>query len=103
MRQVLTECSSPPDSPLAGLGHSATQGLPVSIIVTTIQRKRDLVVPTGSTKLQAGDELMLIGRSSDIDAIRVIAAGVDGRSSAVRPIAGSALTAFPQNHPQRPH
>ena len=49
------------DSSLAGLSLNDA-GLPVSIIVTTIQRKRDLVVPTGSTKLQAGDELMLIGR-----------------------------------------
>ena len=65
-------------SSLAGLSLNDA-GLPVSIIVTTIQRKRDLVVPTGSTKLQAGDELMLIGRPSDIDAIRVIAAGVGGQ------------------------
>jgi len=66
------------DSSLAGLSLN-NAGLPVSIIVTTIQRKRDLVVPTGNTKLQAGDELMLIGRPSDIDAIRVIAAGIDGQ------------------------
>ena len=66
------------DSSLAGLSLNDA-GLPVSIIVTTIQRKRDLVVPTGNTKLQAGDELMLIGRPSDIDAIRVIAAGIDGQ------------------------
>ena len=66
------------DSSLAGLSlHDA--GLPVSVIVTTIQRKRDLVVPTGSTKLQAGDELVLIGRPSDIEAIRAIASGMGGR------------------------
>ena len=75
MRQGPTECSSVTDSSLAGQSLNDA-GLPVSIIVTTIQRNRDLVVPTGSTKLQAGDELMLIGRPSDIDAIRVIAAGV---------------------------
>jgi H+/Cl- antiporter ClcA/CBS domain-containing protein len=54
-------------------------GLPVSIIVTTIQRNRDLVVPTGSTKLKAGDELVLLGRSIDIDTIRAVASGVDDR------------------------
>jgi len=53
-------------------------GLPVSIIVTTIQRNRDLVVPTGSTKLQAGDELVLLGRSSDIETFRTTAAGTEG-------------------------
>ena len=66
------------DSSLAGRSLNDA-GLPVSIIVTTIQRKRDIVVPTGSTKLQAGDELILIGSPIDIDAIRVIAAGVDGQ------------------------
>jgi chloride channel protein, CIC family len=64
-------------SPLAGQSLSKA-GLPVSIIVTAIQRNQDLVVPGGSTKLEAGDELVLIGRSSDIDAIRAIASGVDG-------------------------
>ena len=67
-------------SPLAGKFLSNAD-LPVSIIVTTIQRKRDLVVPNGSTKLEAGDELVLIGSSSDIDAIRAIAAGVDGQGA----------------------
>jgi CIC family chloride channel protein len=64
------------DSSLAGLSLKDA-GLPISIIVTTIQRKRDLVVPTGGTKLQAGDELMLIGRPNDIEAVRTTAAGVD--------------------------
>ena len=63
------------DSPLTGLSLKDAR-LPISIIVTTIERNRDLVVPTGNTKLQAGDELILIGRRSDIDAIRVTA-GVD--------------------------
>jgi H+/Cl- antiporter ClcA/CBS domain-containing protein len=72
-------------SPLAGqtLGEA---GLPISIIVTTIQRDRDLVVPSGTTVLEAGDELVLIGRSSDIDATRTIASGVDGlRCDSVHP------------------
>ncbi len=63
-------------SPLAGRTLRSA-GLPISIIVTTIQRDRDLVVPNGSTMLEAGDELVLIGTSSDIDGIRAIASGVD--------------------------
>ena len=47
--------------------------LPTSIIVTTIQRHRDLVVPEGTTVLEVGDELVLIGNTSDIDAIRGLA------------------------------
>jgi CBS domain-containing protein len=72
------------DSPLVGrtLRHSA---FPISVIVTTIQRRQDLVVPNGSTVLEAGDELVLIGQSTDIDVIRRVAAGrvsdPQGRSS----------------------
>jgi H+/Cl- antiporter ClcA len=47
--------------------------LPTSIIVTTIQRHRDLLVPEGTTVLEGGDELVLIGNTSDIDAIRGLA------------------------------
>ena len=47
--------------------------LPVSIIVTTIQRHHDLVVPDGTTVLESGDELFLIGNTDDIDATRVLA------------------------------
>jgi CBS domain-containing protein len=57
------------ESPLAGRSLRQSR-LPVSVIVTTIQRNRDLVVPNGNTVLQAGDELVLIGSSSDIDVIR---------------------------------
>jgi CBS domain-containing protein len=59
-------------SPLEGqsLRHAR---LPLSIIVTTIQRQRDLVVPSGSTVLESGDELILIGNTRDFDAIRVLA------------------------------
>ena len=45
--------------------------LPISIIVTTIERKHDLVVPDGDTVLEADDELVLIGQPSDIGHVRV--------------------------------
>ncbi len=71
-------------SPLVGQQLSKAS-LPLSVIVTTIQRHRDLVVPSGSTVLEAGDELVLIGRASDIDGIRASASGVSGpRNDAVR-------------------
>jgi hypothetical protein len=66
-------------SPLAGQPLSKA-ALPASIIVTTIQRDRDLVVPTGGTELEVGDELVLIGTSSDIKAIRSLATGANGNS-----------------------
>jgi predicted transcriptional regulator len=70
-------------SPLVGKSLSAAQ-LPVSIIVTTIQRQQDLVVPTGSTVLDAGDELILIGRSADIDLVEAMAATVESPAGGLR-------------------
>jgi chloride channel protein, CIC family len=55
-------------SPLVGLTLRQAR-LPLSIIVTTILRKQDLVVPNGGTVLEVGDELVVIGQSSDIDLI----------------------------------
>ena len=49
-------------------------GLPLSVIITTIQRNRDLVVPNGDTVLIPGDELVLIGDAGDIAAVRACAA-----------------------------
>jgi H+/Cl- antiporter ClcA len=49
-------------------------GFPISVIVTTMQRGRDLLVPDGNTLLEAGDELVLIGPAADIEAIRELAA-----------------------------
>jgi H+/Cl- antiporter ClcA/predicted transcriptional regulator len=69
-------------SPLVGQSLAEAR-LPASIIVTTIQRHRDLVVPVGSVRFEAGDELVLIGRSGDIDTIRASAAGADGSSDGV--------------------
>ncbi len=68
-------------------GHSlGDAALPASIIVTTIQRRRDLVTPSGSTVLEAGDELVLIGGAGDIDSVRSaasVAAHEGDRSSDV--------------------
>jgi len=48
-------------------------GLPVGVIVTSIQRGRDLVVPVGDTVLQGGDRLVVIGRSEDVDVVKAMA------------------------------
>jgi uncharacterized protein with PhoU and TrkA domain len=57
--------------------------LPLSIIVTTIQRARDLMVPDGDTELVPGDELVLIGTPGDIAAVHALAAS-DGASSTLQ-------------------
>jgi CBS domain-containing protein len=53
-------------------------GLPLSVIITTIQRDRDLVVPNGDTVLVTGDELMLIGNAGDITAVHHLATATAG-------------------------
>jgi len=50
-------------------------GMPMGVIVTTLQRQGDLIVPRGDTVLETGDELVLIGRSSDIAVVREAASG----------------------------
>jgi CBS domain-containing protein len=41
--------------------------LPSGIIVTSIQRNRDVVVPVGDTVLRAGDRLVVVGHSGDVE------------------------------------
>ena len=63
-------------SPLVGRT-LADAHLPASVIVTTIRREKDLVVPVGSTTLAPGDELVLIGRAVDVDTVRTSASPFD--------------------------
>jgi H+/Cl- antiporter ClcA len=67
------------DSPLVGQAIRES-GLPLSIIVTTIERARDLVVPNGDTVLAASDQLLLIGEQADIDAFRTLASHVSANA-----------------------
>ena len=53
--------------------------LPDGVIVTSIQRGRDLVVPFGDTVLQGGDRLVVIGRPEDIDVLKAMASGSSQR------------------------
>ena len=69
------------------IGHPLSAAhLPVSIIVTAIQRDKDLVVPSGATVLEAGDDLVLIGRPNDIDMLRTIASGSGDVGKIAEPI-----------------
>jgi chloride channel protein, CIC family len=57
------------NSPLIGQTLAQSR-FPISVIVTTIQRDRDLFVPDGNTVLKEDDELVVIGQPSEIDLIR---------------------------------
>ena len=63
------------ESPLVGTAIRAA-GLPLSIIVTTIERNRDVIVPAGDTVLGPGDKLLLIGEQADIEIFRTLASPV---------------------------
>ena len=52
-------------SPLVGRRLRSAE-LPEGVIVTAIQRDRDLVVPTGDTVFKSGDRLTVIGNSEDL-------------------------------------
>ena len=65
-------------------------GLPPSIIITTIQRDRDLVMPNGDTVLGTGDELVLIGTPRDIVVTRTLAESA--RASHPAPSASNGTT-----------
>jgi H+/Cl- antiporter ClcA/CBS domain-containing protein len=80
------------DSPLADQ-RLRDAGLPLSVIVTTVQRNRDLVVPDRDTVLRPGDELVVIGSPADIDGVRALggsrrAVGHQGLASNAEPRSG---------------
>lgn len=56
-------------------------GLSDGVIVTSIQRGRDLLVPDGDTVLQAGDRLAIIGAPEDVDVFKATATGTSRRRS----------------------
>jgi chloride channel protein, CIC family len=66
-------------SPLVGQALRQAH-LPVTVIVTTLQRRGDLVVPNGGTTFEAGNELLVIGEPTDIESVREAAraCGADG-------------------------
>jgi Trk K+ transport system NAD-binding subunit len=45
-------------------------GLPADVLITTMQRQRDLLVPDGSTRLRPGDRLVVIGSAEAIEQVR---------------------------------
>ncbi len=62
-----TELAVHPGSRLQGVSLREAD-LPVGVLVTTIQRHKDLIVPRGDTVLQSGDRLTVVGRAEDLHA-----------------------------------
>jgi CIC family chloride channel protein len=59
-------------SPLVGAALHAA-GLPRGVLVTAIERGRELIRPTGSTLIRAGDRLMVLGAPDDLDRLGQLA------------------------------
>jgi CIC family chloride channel protein len=53
--------------------------LPEGVIVTSVQRGREIIVPGGDTVLQSGDHLVVIGGPEHIEVLKVMAAGISQR------------------------
>jgi hypothetical protein len=85
-----------PGSPLVDR-HLRDARLPPSVIITTIQRNRDLVVPNGNTLLGSGDELVVIGTLPDIAVTRDLAQTT--RASSPVPPSSNGKTNAQTQHP----
>jgi H+/Cl- antiporter ClcA len=77
--------------------HLRDARLPPSVIITTIQRNRDLVVPNGNTVLGSGDELVVIGTPPDIADTRDLAQTT--RASSPAPPNSNGRTNAQTQHP----
>jgi trk system potassium uptake protein TrkA len=60
------------DMPLAELGKTAVWG---TCRMVTVRRGETVMIPTGATRLQAGDEVFIIGGAESIEAVAALAAG----------------------------
>ncbi|MBW4077319.1 MAG: chloride channel protein [Acidobacteria bacterium] len=60
------------DSPLAG-GLVRATSIPRGVLITAIERGRDVIRPTGDTVILAGDRLMALGGSNDLAVLSELA------------------------------
>ena len=61
----------PADSPAVGM-RLRSAGLPMGVLITSITRAGDVVLPTGDTVLLTGDRLSVLGGQDGVDKIGVI-------------------------------
>jgi chloride channel protein, CIC family len=59
-------------SPMVGVPLRSTS-MPRGVLITTIERGRDVVRPTGETLFEAGDRLMVLGGPDDLDILGQLA------------------------------
>jgi H+/Cl- antiporter ClcA len=59
-------------SPIANLAVRWTS-IPRGVLITSVERGRDVIRPTGDTVLQSGDRLMVLGGTKDLDVLNQLA------------------------------
>jgi H+/Cl- antiporter ClcA/K+/H+ antiporter YhaU regulatory subunit KhtT len=70
IREMVVEERSPMvDVPLR------STSIPRGVLITAIERGRDVIRPTGETTFKAGDRLMVLGGSDDLDVLGELASG----------------------------
>lgn len=66
---AIVEASVSPNSPIAGLTLSEIK-LPPDCVFSAITRGAEVIVPTGQTRILAGDEVIAVTRASSEEALR---------------------------------
>jgi Trk K+ transport system NAD-binding subunit len=62
-------------SPLVDLPLRSTS-IPRGVLITAIERGRDVIRPTGETVIRSGDRLMVLGGSDDLDVLGQLASSM---------------------------
>jgi cell volume regulation protein A len=52
--------------------------VPRGVLITAIERGRDVIRPTGETVLRSGDRLMVLGGASELDTLAQLASSAPG-------------------------
>jgi trk system potassium uptake protein TrkA len=63
------------ESPLVDLPLRSTS-IPRGVLITAIERGRDVIRPTGETVIKSGDRLMVLGGPEDLDVLGQLASSM---------------------------
>jgi trk system potassium uptake protein TrkA len=63
------------ESPLVDLPLRSTS-IPRGVLITAIERGRDVIRPTGETVIKSGDRLMVLGGSDDLGVLARLASSM---------------------------
>ncbi|MGA2970078.1 MAG: TrkA C-terminal domain-containing protein [Acidimicrobiales bacterium] len=63
------------DSPLVNMPLRSTS-IPRGVLITAIERGRDVIRPTGETVIKSGDRLMVLGGANELDVLGQLASSM---------------------------